>query len=279
MHQSQGSSRRMIRYITIPGPHTNYQHLKCYANGDRNCSTKISGEHFISKTYLTQIELNDTAKIAGLAWQEPCTFSIVPTKGLASNILCTRHNPALNGLDTEFGSFTNTIRDFDRGQTVAANRTCSGRKLELWFLKCLVGLAKSGNIHGSLKPKCVDILFERQIWPPEWGLYYFIGSGAGTIYHTDSLGVEPLVTPDRTTVLAGKFFVQGLPFILVMGKPGDPRAFGLWHPREIIFKFPTVEKRLALSWDGQAGTDSVILTRAGTYDGPPPIWEEWEKNG
>jgi hypothetical protein len=95
----------------------------------------------------------------------------------------------------------------------------------LWFLKCLLGLSKSGNIHGSLKPECVDILFERQIWPPEWGLYYFTGSEAGAIYHTDSAAVEVLASADRTTVLAGKFFIQGLPFFLVMGKPGDPRAF------------------------------------------------------
>jgi hypothetical protein len=268
----------MSRYITVPGPSTNYQHPKCYANVGSNCSKKISREHFISQKYLKHIELNDTTKIAGLSWQKPQTFSILPTKRLASNILCKRHNSALNPLDNEFGSFTNAIRDFDRGEQKSVTRTCSGQMLELWLLKCLVGLSKSKNIRASVKPECIDILFERQMWPVEWGLYYFTGSGAGTIYHTDSLSVETLGTSDGKTVLAGKFFVQGLPFFLVMGKPGNPRAFGIWHPREIVFKFPTLEKRLALSWD-QAGADSVILTRAGTYDGPPPIWEEWEKKG
>jgi hypothetical protein len=274
-----GNTRGMSRYITVPDHGTNYQHPKCYANVDRKCSTKISGEHFISKTYLKQIELNDTTKIAGLPWQEPETFSILPTKGLTSNILCKEHNSALNPLDTEFGSFTKAIRDFDRGQEISVTRTCSGGMLELWLLKCVVGLSKSKNIRASLKPECIDILFERQMWPVEWGLYYSTGSGADTIYHTDSLSVETLGTPDGKTVLAAKFVVQGLPFFLVMGKPGNPRAFGIWHPREIVFKFPTAEKRLALSWDGQAGADSVILTRAGTYDGPSPIWEEWEKKG
>jgi hypothetical protein len=266
----------MPRYITIPGPQTNYQHPKCFANGDSNCSRKISREHFISETYLKQIELNDTTKIAGLAWQEPRTFSIVPTKRLVSKILCDRHNTALSRLDTAYGSFTDMIRKYDKGQPVSATNTFSGGALELWFLKCLLGLSKSNNIHSSLKPECVDILFERQAWPPEWGLYYC--TEGGTIYHTDSLLVEVLSGPDRKLALAGKFFVQGLPFFLVMGKPGDPRAFGIWHPRAILFRFPTAEKQLALSWDGQGG-DSVILTRTGTYDGPPPIWQEWEKKG
>jgi hypothetical protein len=269
----------MTNYVKLADPPTDYQHENCYANVDRNCSTKISREHFISKTYLGQIELNDTTKIAGLSWQEPQTFSILPTKGLASRILCERHNSALNPLDTEFGFLTKTIRDFDRGKAVSVSRAFSGRLIELWMLKCLLGLSKSKNIKGSLKPECVDILFERQMWPADWGLYYFTDTQAGAIYHTDSIAIETFKTPDGMTILGGKFLVQGLPFFLVMGKPGNAQSFGVWHPREIIFKFDTVEKKLSLSWDGRAGSDSVVLTRAGTYDGPPPIWKEWEKNG
>jgi hypothetical protein len=245
--------------------------------GDDNCSTTISKEHFISAKYLRQIELNDTTKIAGLAWQKPETFSILPTKGLASNILCKRHNTALALLDTEFGSFAETIRDFDQGRAISVTRTFSGRMIELWMLKCLLGLSASKNIHGTLKPECVNILFERQMWPADWGLYS--DTKVNSIYHTNSLSVETLSHPDRKTVLGGKFVVQGLPFYLLLGKPGNPSAFGIWHPREIVFKFPTLEKRISLSWDGQAGTDSIILTRTGTYDGPPPIWKDWEKNG
>jgi hypothetical protein len=146
------------------------------------------------------------------------------------------------------------------------------------MLKCLLGLSVSKNIGGTLKPECVNILFERQMWPTEWGLYYCTDAQGGPIYHTDSLAVETLTAPDGR-LLGGKFVVQGLPFYLVLGKPGNPRAFGIWHPREIIFKFPTVEKRISLTWDGQGGSQSVLLTRTGTYDGPPPIWRDWEKKG
>jgi len=165
----------------MPNPHTGYRHGKCYANGYNNCSTKISSEHFISEDYLRQIELNNTTKIAGLAWQKPQTFSILPTKGLASNILCDRHNSALSTLDYEFGSFAETIRDFDRGKaSVSVTRTVSGRMIELWMLKCLLGASMSKNIHGTLKPECVNILFERQKWPREWGLYYCSDARGGS---------------------------------------------------------------------------------------------------
>ena len=267
------------KYIRMPDPQTGYRHEKCYANDDNNCSTKLSREHFISERYLRQIAVNHTNKIASLAWQELQTFSILPTKGLASRILCSRHNSALSSLDSEFGSFAETIRDFDRGITSASvTRTVSGCIIELWMLKCFLGLSVSKNIGGALKPECVNILFERQMWPTEWGLYYCTDAQGGPIYHTDSLAVETLTAPDGR-LLGGKFVVQGLPFYLVLGKPGNPRAFGIWHPREIIFKFPTVEKRISLTWDGQGGSQSVLLTRTGTYDGPPPIWKDWEKKG
>src|SRR5215468_8874173 len=135
----------MTCHIKIPGPQTNYQHPGCFANGDRNCCRTISSEHFFSHAYLKQIESNNKTKVGGLSWQKPQIFSIIPTKGLASNILCARHNSALSSLDTEFGFFTNTIRDFDREPPISVTRRYSGRKLELCFLKCLVGLSISGN--------------------------------------------------------------------------------------------------------------------------------------
>jgi hypothetical protein len=80
------------------GP-TGYRHGKCYANRYGDCSTKISREHFISENLLRRIHLTEPAKIAGLAWQDREKFDIVPIKGLASNILCQRHDEALSRLD------------------------------------------------------------------------------------------------------------------------------------------------------------------------------------
>lgn len=240
-----------------------YQHPRCYARGDANCSTKISKEHFISKTLLERIHRDNTAKIAGLAWQAPETFQRVPIKGLASKILCERHNSALSGLDAAFGAFTQAIRDFDRAKTKERTKEkFSGNDIERWTLKCLIGLTASGNLKSGLKPECVDLLFKRRTWPEGWGLY-FANVGSTPIYHTDSFAMETLIGPDRKIVLAAKFHIQGLPFILVLGTPGDAKSFGIRHPCEIVLRSAIGERRLRLSWeDGQPG-DSVQLTRAG----------------
>jgi hypothetical protein len=261
--------------ITLPGPVSGIKHEKCYANADGNCSSKISKEHFISANYLEQIQLNNTAKVAGLTWQAPETFNLVPVKTMASNILCERHNNALSPLDAVFGSFAETVREFDRpGSTHSEAREISGSDIELWMLKCLVGLTASGNVKGTLKPECSDILFGRIDWPEGWGLY-FANQAGEQIYHSNSLLIETMVSPDNV-VLLGKLFIQGLPFLLVMGKPDNPQNVGVWRPATIIFKSPDSEKTITLSWDGGCGP-AICLTRTGRYDGPSPNWKEWEK--
>jgi hypothetical protein len=43
--------------------------------GEGPCSESISLEHFISENLLERLKLNDTVKVAGLAWQPPNTKS------------------------------------------------------------------------------------------------------------------------------------------------------------------------------------------------------------
>jgi hypothetical protein len=268
----------MMTENSLPKP-GGYQHPKCYARGDANCSTKISKEHFISKTLLKRIQRDNTAKIAGLAWQAPQTFQRVPIKGLASNILCERHNSALSGLDATFAAFTQAISDFDRAKSKEqTEHKFSGNDIERWSLKCLIGLTVSGNLKGGPKAECADLLFKRRPWPEAWGLY-FANVGSTPIYHTDSFVMETLTGPDRKIVLAAKFHIQGLPFILILGTPGDANSFGIRRPFEIVLRSGVGERRLRLSWeDGEPG-EAVLLTRAGSYDGDPPSWKEWERKG
>jgi hypothetical protein len=241
---------------------TGYRHPRCYANADENCSTKISKEHFISASLLRKLELNNKAKIAGLAWQVPEQFDRVPVKGLASNILCERHNSALSGLDNLIDAFATSIRSFDSAPT---NRhvTFSGSDIERWMLKCLIGLSVSKNITPQLKPECINLLFARSEWSDKWGLYFSTGTSA-PIYHTDSLLIQTRTGDARSLVLAADFFIQGMPFTLVMGKPGDPKTFGTWRPGQLVFKSPSATQLINLSWQDKCSGTPVTLTRAGT---------------
>ena len=160
------------------GPSTGHRNAKCYACGDRNCSNKISKEHFISATLLRQIHLNNAAKVAGLRWQEKETFNLIPISGLASSILCERHNNALSPLDAVMGDFAQAIADYDdtlrsKDSSVDSEiRAFSGDDIERWMVKCLLGLSASKNlVANNLKPECIDLLFANIIWPKGWGMY------------------------------------------------------------------------------------------------------------
>jgi len=255
--------------------HTGYQHPKCYARADGDCSTKISKEHFISRALLQRIAIDATAKIAGLAWQRPQTFNRIPVDGLASNILCDRHNSILSSLDQTMTRFVRAIHHFDRSSVKGfSSRTFDGTHIERWMLKCIIGLVASKNLRSTIKFECVDVLFERISWPEGWGVYFNLANGP--VYHTDSILIETLVGPSQL-ILAVKFFLQGLPFVLCLGKPDNPRAFGTWRPTEIKLRCEAAERSLKFQWEKLPHGDSITLTRTGSYDGHPPDWKEWER--
>lgn len=272
--------------IKLTGPKTEYAHPRCYANIDMNCSSKISKEHFISESLLRQINFGETSvKISGLSWQIPQTVKNLPLSGLASNILCTRHNSALHTLDDEVENFSKAIFEFDHDTGLLSKnitletRYFSGRNIEDWMLKCLVGLVASGNLKNkNMKPECLDILFGRKSWPGGWGLYTAASLG-DTVYHSNSLLIESLINPTNKMLTAARFFIRGIPFLLFLGKPNNPKKIGLRRPGKIIFESLKCTKTLKLSWGPTHQGKSLKLTRRGTYEGNPPNWKEWEKNG
>ena len=269
--------------VTPPSPCTGFSNPKCFANADNDCSQDISREHFISETLLRQIELNGTAKIAGLKWQAPEEFNIVPIPRLAPKILCSRHNSALSPLDAAIGRFSQTIKDYDLATHPKASaqddelRLFAGDDIESWILKCFIGGSFSKNLsRAQLKPECLDLLYGRIAWPAGWGLYMQAVPSA-PIYHSDSFLFETLVGGSETTLLAARVTIRGLVFHLCLGLPSDPSAFGIWRPSHIIFRDQSVRKVIELSWSKAGSRQFVTLTRGGSYDGPPPDWQDWEK--
>jgi hypothetical protein len=275
----------MIASVEPKGPKTGYQHQKCYANGDHNCSTKITGEHFISQGLLKQIELNKTAKISGLRWQEPNTFNIVPLKSLASNILCDRHNSALSALDAAITNLSDAIRRCDsafkpsNGKIELVDEVMCGEDIERWFLKSVIGAVCSGSMSPAfLKSECLDVLYGRVPWPEGWGLYVENLSGS-TVYHSDSFLFEIRFNPETLVVLAFVVIVRGLTFTLVLGRPDNPDSFGLFRPDALVFRKGIHKSTIELTWQRPFVGRAMYFDRVGTYDGPPPNWEKWEQDG
>lgn len=78
---------------------TDFKHPKCYANVDGGCSTKISGEHYISHGLIRLYTFNDdTVRLMhdhGYGIPHP-----VSPRQFVANVLCEAHNNGMSDLDT-----------------------------------------------------------------------------------------------------------------------------------------------------------------------------------
>ncbi len=163
----------------------NYSHNKCFANVTAKCSTKISGEHIISGNILRVFEHDKTVKLTGLPWIEKHTFNLLSRKSLVANILCEYHNRKLSPFDSEVGKLIRCIKEFDADfnnpSPKSEERRFKGEYLEKWMLKTICGFIASNQISENnlkkpvkLKDIYVDILFNNEKFPEEWGLYFKI---------------------------------------------------------------------------------------------------------
>ncbi|MEP7289114.1 MAG: SEC-C metal-binding domain-containing protein [Chloroflexota bacterium] len=281
-----GQLKKSPANIFPDGPFTGFFHPKCFANVDHNCSNVISHEHFISETLLQQMNNDNTVKISGMKWQAKETFNRMPIPSLAPRILCTRHNNALSPLDMVIGRFSQMLQDYDKlthpEVTAPKNevRLFSGEDIEGWMLKCLLGATYSKNFpQSSIRAECLDILYGRMEWPSGWGLYVGVTTPGQVIYHSASLLIETFVDVPNKVIKAARFTLRGIPFYLLMGKPDNPDAVGIWRPSRLIYEDRKTEKIIELSWQIPASGQIVSWKRSGTYDGAPPDWKEWERNG
>ena len=88
-----------------------------------------------------------------------------------------------------------------------------------------------------------------------------------------------MLHPVAQTILLAKFIIRGMPFGLCLGKPDHSDAFGIRHPEAIVFRADKSQRRIILNWQSGPTGAPVLLDRAGTYDGPPPNWKDWERSG
>jgi hypothetical protein len=280
--------RKIPRSLSPPGPVTGKSNPKCYLRSTQNCSDKITREHYISRNVLASMEKNGTSKISGTPWQAPQEFRIVSTESLTSKILCKRHNESLSALDSEAGRLIRTIGNYDRGfNDVIPRREMSlfcGEDLERWMLKTVCSMVGGKQVgrggvarDTEISEKWVSILLEDEDWPPGGGFYAALPSGA--TYHSSSFSFMPLTHSATGQVVAAQLILNGVSFYLMLGRPDDPTAFGVYRPRTLIFEQHAVEKFIEISWLDDTYEQHIRFSRVGKYDGPPPDWPLWAREG
>ncbi|BFO23218.1 hypothetical protein SHKM778_96060 (plasmid) [Streptomyces sp. KM77-8] len=128
----------------LAGARTGYMHPKCYAAASRDCSEKISQEHWLSADVLRGMTNGKTITVLGMPWQKGSTHQL-PVSALAANILCQRHNSALSPLDVSASSAFRVLWHFQEDQRRVPDphgaefALVNGDELERWLLKLLWG--------------------------------------------------------------------------------------------------------------------------------------------
>lgn len=158
---------------------SDYRHPKCYANTRGGCSTKISGEHFISECLIELYTFDDP----GVKIRHDTGYGVqqfVSPKQFKTNILCVSHNNALHTADDAALAFVTFIRrialDYRNGAGDLGEDeeiTISGEDFQIWVLKLILNHAVGKAFNGTkveFPPEAVDLLLGRAMWPRNWGL-------------------------------------------------------------------------------------------------------------
>jgi len=256
---------------------TGYSHPGCYAAASRDCSSKLTSEHWLSANVLKALE---PVTISGAAWQSGGQQSL-PVKALGANVLCERHNGALSHLDATAGQVFHVLRDYQgdlRGQSDPHGPEFAlfdGPTLERWLLKLFWGGAVAkvlGTENGPITSlsdtvpveDLVEALFRGGSLPDGTGM--FVTSRPGVLFSPEAEVDVSGFAEEGGRLREGSVafgpvalrFSLG-PSIEVAGRPVKQ------HPQAIFMRASTAttsQKILALGWP-DVGTWPVILTRQG----------------
>jgi hypothetical protein len=201
--------------------------VNCWADCLGGCSSKQSGEHYVTKGLFE----GDSLKIKGLPW---CKFE-EKTIGLGSataNILCKAHNEQLSQLDGEAIRAFDAIREIFELQErqralrpqVWKTRTwrLNGPLLERWFLKTTINLVHV-QTHPATWPNAtsertpprdvVETVFGLIPIARPRGLHAAAAVGQNVHSH-DYVGFAPVNDLNTGYLAAGMFEFRGFRFVL-----------------------------------------------------------------
>lgn len=257
-----------------------YKHPKCYANTRGGCSTKISGEHYVSLGLIKLYESNDPdftiQHKSGKGHGHPVT-----PKNFKANILCQAHNTALSPADDAALAFATFLRrnalQYEAGAGEwgeAEEVTISGDDMQRWVLKVFLNHAVTEHFEVqqgksvTFPTEAIDLLLNRAAWPSTWGLTVPGERRSKAVracpFQTKDVvnshwwGVAPFVFKDKTWMGGALVDLAHVTFGLTLFNPGrgmpgwDNRGNDLYgslqRPSFIGWEMNGVEKRIKFTW-------------------------------
>jgi hypothetical protein len=259
----------------------NYRHLKCYANTRGGCSTKISGEHFISHSLIKLYSFDDPTLTIKHDTGYGIREFVKPSKFVA-NILCEKHNNDLRHADNAALAFAKFMRTISLRYKNGAGEwgdyeeiTISGDDFQAWVLKLIlnhvVGKAfihQKGEFVSPYPSEAVDLLLGRAMWPCTWGLcvaadktnpdFRFNAFDRLEDITTEWCSFQPLIHNDGW-IGGGIVNLNGVGFGLTVFNPGrenaatfnipeNPLRGSLQRPGYMAWELNGVQKRVNFTW-------------------------------
>lgn len=250
---------------------TGYSHPGCYARVLSDCSSKLSTEHYVSKSILEL--LGDVHVISNASWLPPGAQSKpLRSKALGSRILCERHNEMLSDIDAKAKAFwEHVIWAFSEGSVGLPDRRVAvdGDALELWALKACCGFFASGELllHGrqtkyDVPVEWLRILFQAAQWAPNTGLCI----GLVTAKPHRGFAIGPVFSNDGTTLAGGGIEFFGIELFVLMDPTRTKELMEIgtgnlsrtaYRPGSIDIVTRTHKTTIELQWKTWQPTQSV----------------------
>lgn len=262
-----------------PKPKTGIVNQRCYARVFRDCSEKISREHYVSEGILKILNQNNALTVKGFPWLEKDVGKILTPSCLVGNILCERHNNALSPLDAvaiRFFKAFNQIEQEFADENTANNETVflfNGQDIERWMLKTLFGIICSKNaltyeakiINWAPKTTWLNMLFGTQKFQFNCGIHYIAEKGKKRPMY-EGLDFAP-ITNENNDVYGAIIQLKQHEFVLAMSPPpqeirGTILEHNIYRPTNLIIKKAenTTCKVIVLAWDFLENKADIEIT-------------------
>lgn len=257
-----------------------FQNLKCYMNSLGNCSAKASREHYISRGVLREVGEGNDLLTVGLPFLQQEEM-LINDSSLTSKVLCEYHNNQLSPLDQSAKMLCSILKNFKKdiegSGTKRLVEVICGEDIERWALKTLCATLASGNlvINGQQRRETVPeawiaLLTGKTRWPIGWGLYLHSATGQQN-YSKQLFALQPGSISSPNQIDALRFWMFGLPFVLLLHTPDRGHSFGRYHPHRLIWKRGECQRILEISWNKRTDTSSEIFEFITMGTGKSPL--------
>lgn len=243
------------------GPAPSFANDRCYLSVLGNCGSKITREHFVSRSILERITTG-ALRFQGAGHFFGGRDQIeIGIDSFSAKVLCDKHNASLSVLDTAANQAFSTIEVLGRdsesatsGDRVTSFHLSSGLDIERWMIKVYCGLVAAKKIRSrsgrtlqrsDLDPCLLSCLLGVCSLLDPIGLY--VETSVGQQLKTGAMSFGTIQLPDGSDEVGGLILSLSLmTFVLVT----SPRY-------EHAFQNPNWHRHQSLAWNVRQGNARV----------------------